>query len=230
MSTQLSGPASPPIGGVRVVLVNENGSQWVAFPKHSQLENAVFDVALAGRIAGDDVAIMMVEAEDHRQLLEPHQGTGRHRPEVSEGLEAAKPFIKALCEAQSDLAAARPSRPSSSRCSWTTRTTSTPPWSSAPRLGGCSSQIADKQERDTASETSTRTRVTSSLAGQFEGREARSCPQLSAPSPSRLCASASSRTRSAWSRPRPDRHREVEVLPRVHGSGNLNAATWVSPR
>ena len=37
MSTQLSGlPFSGPIGGVRVALVaDENGSQWVAFPKHS---------------------------------------------------------------------------------------------------------------------------------------------------------------------------------------------------
>src|SRR6185295_13851727 len=39
-STQLAGlPFSGPIGGVRVALVSdEQGSQWVAFPKHSQLE------------------------------------------------------------------------------------------------------------------------------------------------------------------------------------------------
>ena len=41
--------------------------QWVAFPKHSQLENAVFDMVVAGRVISDggkeDVAIMMVEAE-----------------------------------------------------------------------------------------------------------------------------------------------------------------------
>ncbi|HXF01527.1 MAG TPA: polyribonucleotide nucleotidyltransferase, partial [Arthrobacter sp.] len=61
MSTQLSGlPFSGPIGGVRVALVD---GQWVAFPKHSELERAVFSMVVAGRIAGDDVAIMMVEAE-----------------------------------------------------------------------------------------------------------------------------------------------------------------------
>ena len=61
MSTQLAGlPFSGPIGGVRVALID---GQWVAFPNHSDLERAVFDMVVAGRIAGDDVAIMMVEAE-----------------------------------------------------------------------------------------------------------------------------------------------------------------------
>src|SRR5690606_28801176 len=61
MSTQLSGlPFSGPIGGVRVALVD---GQWVAFPKYSDKERAVFDMVVAGRVVGDDVAIMMVEAE-----------------------------------------------------------------------------------------------------------------------------------------------------------------------
>ena len=49
-----------PIGGVRVALIH---GQWVAFPTHSQLEEATFDMVVAGRVVGDDVAIMMVEAE-----------------------------------------------------------------------------------------------------------------------------------------------------------------------
>ncbi len=61
MSTQLAGlPFSGPIGGVRVALIE---GQWVAFPTHDQLETAVFDMVVAGRVVGDDVAIMMVEAE-----------------------------------------------------------------------------------------------------------------------------------------------------------------------
>ena len=60
-STQLSGlPFSGPVGATRVALIDD---QWVAFPTHEQLESAVFDMVVAGRIAGDDVAIMMVEAE-----------------------------------------------------------------------------------------------------------------------------------------------------------------------
>jgi len=62
MSTQLAGlPFSGPVAGVRVALIE---GQWVAFPKHSQLVNAVFNMVVAGRVMdGDDVAIMMVEAE-----------------------------------------------------------------------------------------------------------------------------------------------------------------------
>ncbi|PNL17632.1 polyribonucleotide nucleotidyltransferase [Micrococcus sp. FDAARGOS_333] len=111
MSTQLSGlPFSGPIGGVRMALL-DNGMgerQWVAFPKHSQLKDAVFTMAVAGRIAGDDIAVMMVEAEatpDAWTLIKD-QGAGAPTEEVvAEGLEAAKPFIRTLCEAQADLAA-----------------------------------------------------------------------------------------------------------------------------
>src|SRR5699024_8298737 len=67
MSTTLSGmDFAGPIGAVRVALVaDENGdTQWVAFPKHSQLQNAVFNMAVAGRVSDDgDIAVMMVEAE-----------------------------------------------------------------------------------------------------------------------------------------------------------------------
>ncbi|MGP5703279.1 polyribonucleotide nucleotidyltransferase [Glutamicibacter arilaitensis] len=110
MSTQLSGlPFSGPIGGVRVALVDDgNGAQWVAFPKHSELKNAVFNMVVAGRIAGDDVAIMMVEAEATDNAWELIKERGAQAPTeevVAEGLEAAKPFIKVLCEAQADLAA-----------------------------------------------------------------------------------------------------------------------------
>ena len=105
MSTQLSGlPFSGPIGAVRVALIDE---RWVAFPSHSQLEEAVFDMVVAGRVVGDDVAIMMVEAEATEATVELVRGGAAAPTEtvVAEGLEAAKPFIRQLCEAQSDLAA-----------------------------------------------------------------------------------------------------------------------------
>ncbi len=68
MSTQLSGlPFSGPVGGVRVALIEGN---WVAFPSHSQLEDAVFDMVVAGRVTETgDVAIMMVEAEATEQAF-----------------------------------------------------------------------------------------------------------------------------------------------------------------
>jgi polyribonucleotide nucleotidyltransferase len=109
-STQLSGlPFSGPIGGVRVALIS---GQWVAFPTHEQLEDAVFDMVVAGRVAGDDVAIMMVEAEATERTIELVAGgaTAPTEEVVAEGLDASKKFIKALCDAQSELAktAAKP--------------------------------------------------------------------------------------------------------------------------
>ena len=105
MSTQLAGlPFSGPIGGVRVALIK---GQWVAFPTHEQLEDAVFDMVVAGRVVGDDVAIMMVEAEATTSTINLiSEGAQAPTEEVvAEGLEASKVFIRALCEAQSELAA-----------------------------------------------------------------------------------------------------------------------------
>jgi polyribonucleotide nucleotidyltransferase len=104
MSTQLAGlPFSGPIGGVRVALIK---GQWVAFPTHEQLEEAVFDMVVAGRIIADDVAIMMVEAEATENTIDLVAGGAKAPSEeiVAQGLDAAKPFIKLLCEAQIKLA------------------------------------------------------------------------------------------------------------------------------
>ena len=106
LSTQLSGlPFTGPIAGVRIALVD---GQWVAFPKYSDKERAVFDMVVAGRVVGDDVAIMMVEAEATNGAwnLITNEGVAAPTEEVvAQGLEAAKPFLKALCDAQSELAA-----------------------------------------------------------------------------------------------------------------------------
>ncbi len=111
MSTQLAGlPFSGPIGAVRVALID---GTWVAFPTVEQLEGAVFDMVVAGRVLDDgDVAIMMVEAEATENVIELVAGGAQAPTEsvVAEGLEAAKPFIKTLCAAQQELAdrAAKP--------------------------------------------------------------------------------------------------------------------------
>ncbi|WP_066896607.1 polyribonucleotide nucleotidyltransferase [Mycolicibacterium houstonense] len=110
-STQLAGlPFSGPVGGTRVALID---GTWVAFPTVEQLERAVFDMVVAGRVLEDgDVAIMMVEAEATENVIDLVAGGAQAPTEaiVAEGLEAAKPFIKALCTAQQELAekAAKP--------------------------------------------------------------------------------------------------------------------------
>jgi polyribonucleotide nucleotidyltransferase len=118
-STQLAGlPFSGPVGGVRVALID---GTWVAFPTVEQAERAVFDMVVAGRVVSGssgtgaenaDVAIMMVEAEATENVIELIAGGAQAPTEtvVAQGLEAAKPFIAALCAAQQELAdaAAKP--------------------------------------------------------------------------------------------------------------------------
>jgi len=226
MSTQLSGlPFSGPIGGVRVALIaDEQGSQWVAFPKHSQLENAVFNMVVAGRVAGDDVAIMMVEAEatDNSWNLIKEQGATAPTEEVvSEGLEAAKPFIKALCDAQADLAAraAKPTVEFPVFLDYQDDVYAAVEAAAADKLAKVF-QIADKQDRDNASDE-LKDEVLGALAGQFEGRE----KELSAAF--RSVTKHVVRQRILKDQVRIDGRgltdirqltAEVEVLPRVHGS------------
>jgi polyribonucleotide nucleotidyltransferase len=109
-STQISGlPFYGPVGGIRLALI---GDQWVAFPKYSQLADAVFDLTVAGRLVTDengneDVAIMMVEAEATEGSWELIKA-GATKPDeavVAQGLEASKPFLKQLIKAQIELAA-----------------------------------------------------------------------------------------------------------------------------
>ncbi|WP_096905348.1 polyribonucleotide nucleotidyltransferase [Dietzia sp. WMMA184] len=120
-STQLSGlPFSGPVGGVRVALIPTSADpagQWVAFPTVEQLDDAVFDMVVAGRVVGSgdtaDVAIMMVEAEATDDVIEKVAGGAQAPTEdvVARGLEAAKPFIAELCAAQQALADAAPGTP-----------------------------------------------------------------------------------------------------------------------
>lgn len=114
-STQISGlPFSGPIAGVRLALIpgqGENADQWVAFPNEAQVAEAVFDLMVAGRVVkkadgSEDVAIMMVEAEATENSWNLIKG-GAVKPNeevVAGGLEAAKPFLKQLVEAQAEMA------------------------------------------------------------------------------------------------------------------------------
>jgi polyribonucleotide nucleotidyltransferase len=170
-STQLAGlPFSGPIGGVRVALID---GTWVAFPTWEQLERAVFDMVVAGRVVGEDVAIMMVEAEATTETINL-VAEGAQAPTedvVAAGLEAAKPFIRTLCIAQQQLAdvAAKP-----------TRTYPTFPAYQPDVFEAVSNlatddlaqalAIAGKQERESRLDE-VKVAVLDKVAPQFEGRE-----------------------------------------------------------
>jgi polyribonucleotide nucleotidyltransferase len=229
MSTQLSGlPFSGPIGGVRVALVDDGqGAQWVAFPTKTQLEKAVFNMAVAGRIAGDDVAIMMVEAFATENAWDLVKNQGAQAPTeeiVAEGLEAAKPFIRTLVEAQADLAAraAKPAREFPVFKDYEQDAFAAVEALAADKLKEIYS-IADKQDRD-AADSEYKAEVLEKLAGEgaeFNGRESEISKALGAVTKQVVRQRILTEQVRIDGRGLTDIRRllaEVEVLPRVHGS------------
>ncbi|WP_448618002.1 polyribonucleotide nucleotidyltransferase [Geodermatophilus sp. URMC 65] len=221
-STQLSGlPFSGPVGGTRVALVN---GQWVGFPTHAELEDAVFDMVVAGRVLPDgDVAIMMVEAEATEKTIELVAGgaTAPTEEVVAQGLEAAKPFIKALCDAQSALAekAAKPVADFPRFLDYQDDVYAAVESAALDRLTEAQS-IPGKQERNDATDA-LKDEVVASLAEQFAGRE----KEVSAAF--RAVTKKVVRQRILRDKVRIDGRgltdirplsAEVEVIPRVHGS------------
>ncbi|MFC2372771.1 MAG: polyribonucleotide nucleotidyltransferase [Parascardovia denticolens] len=106
-STMISGlPFEGPVSGVRLALIDD---QWVAFPRWSERERAVFELVVAGRVLDNgDVAIAMIEAGAGKNAWNLIYDEGMTKPDevvVAGGLEAAKPFIKVICQAQNELKA-----------------------------------------------------------------------------------------------------------------------------
>jgi polyribonucleotide nucleotidyltransferase len=172
LSTQLAGmPFTGPVGGVRVALI---GDRWIGFPDVDQLENATFDMVVAGRVtASGDVAIAMVEAESTEQTwnLVRSGKTAPTETVVASGLEAAKPFIRALCEAQTELAARfeKPVTEFPIFLDYADDVYEAVAETATVELSEVMS-IADKQTREQASDTLKNT-VVERLGGRFEGRE-----------------------------------------------------------
>ena len=172
LSTQLAGlPFSGPIGGVRVALV---GDRWIGFPDVDQLEKATFDMVVAGRVTpAGDVAIAMVEAEstDHTWDLVRAGETAPTEDVIAAGLEAAKPFIRLLCDAQAELAAKFP-KPTAEFpifVDYADDVYDAVAETASVELSEVMS-IADKQAREHAADNLKNT-IVERLAPQFEGRE-----------------------------------------------------------
>ena len=222
MSTQIAGlPFSGPIGGVRVALIDD---QWVAFPSVEQVAKSVFQMVVAGRVLADgDVAIMMVEAGGTEATWELVR-SGKTAPTeevVGLGLEAAKPFIKALCDAQSELAAKLPKETYDFPVF---RDYQDDVFEAVSELASArvaeAMQIAGKQERDEATHA-IRQDVTEQLAQRFEGRLSEVSASLKALTKKLV------RHRTLTDAVRIDGRgpaeirelaAEVAVIPRVHGS------------
>ncbi|GAA1912690.1 polyribonucleotide nucleotidyltransferase [Nocardioides lentus] len=222
LSTQLSGlPFSGPVGGVRVALID---GQWVAFPSHSQLEDAVFDMVVAGRVTDTgDVAIMMVEAEATESTYGKVRSGAQAPTEevVAGGLDAAKPFIKQLCDAQAELAkeAAKPVADFPVFLDYEDDVYEAV--SAAVRDDAAQAYtIGDKAEREDRLDE-IKTALLEKVGGQFEGREKEVGAAF------RSLGKELVRQRVLRDKVRMDGrgladirplHAEVAVIPRVHGS------------
>ena len=231
-STQISGlPFYGPVGGIRLALI---GDQWVAFPKFSQLEEAVFDLTVAGRLVVDkdgneDVAIMMVEAEATEFAWDLIQG-GATKPDeaiVAQGLEAAKPFLKQLIKAQQSIAdqAAKPIADYQLFPPYEQATYDAVAGFAYDELKGVY-QIADKIERQTADDL-LKDRVKTDIAAKVEANELPGSALGEISAAYKSVSKKVMRTRVLTEGIRIDGRglsdiraldAEVQVIPRVHGS------------
>ncbi|HEY0119791.1 MAG TPA: polyribonucleotide nucleotidyltransferase [Cellulomonas sp.] len=227
VSTQLSGlPFSGPVAATRIALID---GQWVAFPRYSEREQATFDMVVAGRIitAADgspDVAIAMIEAEapEHTwDLIHGGGGTVPTEEVVAGGLEAAKPFLRALCLAQIELAkkAAKATVEFPLFPEYQADVLAAVEAGTTAKLETALS-IAGKQERESRIDE-IKAEIKAELAAQFAGRE----KEISAAYRSvqkklirRRILTDGFRIDGRGLRDIRTLSAEVEVLPRVHGS------------
>jgi polyribonucleotide nucleotidyltransferase len=173
---------------------------------------------------GDDVAIMMVEAEATTAAWNLVTNEGKTAPTeeiVAAGLEAAKPFIRVLCDAQSRLAAdaAKPTREFPTFLDYQDDVYDAVASEVEGELA-TALRIADKQERETELDR-VKAVAHERLDGKFEGREKEISGAYKALTKKVM------RQRILRDKVRIDGRgltdirtlsAEVEVLPRVHGS------------
>ncbi len=106
ISTMLSGlPFAGPVAAVRYAMMRDGS--WTAFPTFTELEEeAVFNMVISGRVEDDgEVAILMIEAEATPDAwVKIDMGAPQPTEQViGEAIEAVKPIITRLCEAQQEF-------------------------------------------------------------------------------------------------------------------------------
>jgi polyribonucleotide nucleotidyltransferase len=232
LSTQISGlPFYGPVGGIRLALI---GDQWVAFPKYEQLDEAVFDLTVAGRLitnenGEEDVAIMMVEAEATEGSWDLIKA-GATKPDeavVAQGLEASKPFLKQLIKAQLEVAAqaSKPIQDFPLFPPYQQATYDAVAGNSYEDLKGVY-QIADKLERQNADDA-LKDRVKGFIAGEVEAERLPASALAEVSAAYKSVSKKVMRSRVLTEGIRIDGRglsdiraldAEVQVIPRVHGS------------
>jgi len=105
LATCLAGlPFDGPVGAVRMGLI---GGEWVVNPSFQEIDEATFDVVVAGRQNDrGEIDVLMIEGEapdETWRLLESGAGTAPTEEIVAEGLEAAKRAIAEVIDFQREF-------------------------------------------------------------------------------------------------------------------------------
>ena len=96
-------PFESAIGAVRLGFSQEG--EWLPHVTYQDGDECTFEIVVAGRIVGDDVAIMMVEAGGTEKAWDYYEAGAPKVTEekIAEGLEQAKTWIRESCLLQQEL-------------------------------------------------------------------------------------------------------------------------------
>jgi polyribonucleotide nucleotidyltransferase len=169
----LSGiPFEGPIGAVRLAYSQEG--QWVPHPTYQEGDESTFELVVAGRQVGDDIAIMMVEATGTEKAWEYYEAGAPKVTEavVAEGLEACKQWIRESIDLQLQLvdkAGVHEPIPYVPQVDYGADVFARVEEVGTPLLDPAT-RIAVKSERNAATDEAT-AKLIEQLSGEFEGRE-----------------------------------------------------------
>src|SRR4051794_18509649 len=235
-------PFEGPIGAVRLAF-NQEGT-WVPHPTYQEGDESTFEIVVAGRQVGDDVAIMMVEAGGTENAWQYFEGGA---PKVTEeviaaGLEEAKTWIQESIDLQLELvekAGVGDPIPYDAMKDYGDDVFARVEAVGTDSLNAAS-QIALKSERNEATDKAT-AEIIATLGGEFEGR-AGEIKQAVRSLQKKLIRKRIVEEGIRIDGRKPDELRPVSaqigILPRAHGSGLfqrgetqvLNVATLGMPK
>jgi polyribonucleotide nucleotidyltransferase len=167
-------PFDGPIGAVRLAYSQEGA--WIPHPTYEEGDESTFQIVVAGRQVGDDIAIMMVEAGGSEKAWSYYEAGA---PKVTEeviagGLEACKTWIREAIDLQNELVSKAGVH---APLEWESQldygddvTAALEPY--ATRMGEANT-IVDKTERNAANDE-LKAEIVAALTGEgspFEGRD-----------------------------------------------------------
>ena len=164
-------PFEGPIGAVR--LAYSIDGTWIPHPTYQDGDASTFEIVIAGRAVGDDVAIMMVEAGGTEEAWSRYEAGAPKVTEqvIADGLEEAKRWIRESIDLQLQLvekAGVREPIPYTSAADYGDDVLARVEAVGAERISEVV-RIVDKTERNKASEE-VAAGIVAELEGEFDGR------------------------------------------------------------